>query len=388
MGMFESAARRRRAAEIQRRLAELDDWDRRYGLGGAPPGHPSARPDTAWRHHSPEGERPLRVFDPAPAVVGHRAPTRRRTGRWLLALVVVALVSGVYLFPQRVHEATQWLTAAGRSVLGVPAAEPGPQASPGSDGRPEAPEPLPPPDPHDDPVAGGADPEPQEAGSDSRPAGRGVVEKVVDHVRDAGGGWGWEPPRGERVLPPVEATTSGSFAFLQTQPGTDVPVGFSPCGPVEVEVNPAGAPWGYTDIVVSSLDRVQTASGLDLVLVGETDETWQEEPREMGSPVLISWSDPQAVPELAGDYAGLGGATYVVLPDGRKWHSGGQVVLDSTDLVTFEHHSAVLDHELAHVLGLDHVDDLGELMAPRAARTGFGPGDLAGLAALGAIPCP
>ena len=45
-------------------------------------------------------------------------------------------------------------------------------------------------------------------------------------------------------------------------------------------------------------------------------------------------------------------------------------------------------HELGHLVGLDHVDDPNELMYPRAAeRTSYGPGDLKGLALLGAIPC-
>lgn len=49
----------------------------------------------------------------------------------------------------------------------------------------------------------------------------------------------------------------------------------------------------------------------------------------------------------------------------------------------------MLDHELAHVLGLGHVDTPGELMMPvNTGQTHFGPGDLAGLARLGAIPCP
>ncbi|WP_302053554.1 hypothetical protein [Nocardioides panacis] len=37
---------------------------------------------------------------------------------------------------------------------------------------------------------------------------------------------------------------------------------------------------------------------------------------------------------------------------------------------------------------LDHVDDAGELMdAENTGRTGWGPGDLTGLAVLGAGPC-
>src|SRR5690606_17981182 len=93
---------------------------------------------------------------------------------------------------------------------------------------------------------------------------------------------GWEPPRGERVLPTVDPGTSDAYDSLQTQPGGDDPVGFSPCGPVEVVVNPEGAPDGWTELVRGSLDRVGAASGLALDLVGESDEVWSEEPRELG----------------------------------------------------------------------------------------------------------
>ena len=47
---------------------------------------------------------------------------------------------------------------------------------------------------------------------------------------------------------------------------------------------------------------------------------------------------------------------------------------------------AILVHELAHVVGLAHVDDPGELMyAENTGRTGLGPGDREGLARLGAV---
>ena len=49
---------------------------------------------------------------------------------------------------------------------------------------------------------------------------------------------------------------------------------------------------------------------------------------------------------------------------------------------------AIVDHEFGHLVGLDHVDDPGELMAEvNIGRTSYGPGDLEGLARLGAIPC-
>ncbi|GAA1186330.1 hypothetical protein GCM10009584_30560 [Ornithinimicrobium humiphilum] len=349
MGLFESAARKRRAAELARRLAELDEWDRRYGLGGAPPGHPAARPDTGWRVHSTDGLPPLRALDPVRPVP---APRRRRGGSTLVVLVV-ALVAAVIAFPTQATEVRSWATAAGRSVLGMPATE-------------------------------------SAAGGGTR-WGDGLGEVVQRWSPPPGAGLrGWEPPRGERVLPTVDPGTSDAYAYLQTQPGGDDPVGFSPCGPVEVVVNPEGAPDGWTELVRGSLDRVGAASGLALDLVGESDEVWSEEPRELGSPVLVSWSDADAVPQLAGQAAGLGGPTTVEGPDRRVWHASGQVVLDRDDLARPEQHAAVLDHELAHVLGLGHVDDIGQLMAPvnTTGRIGFGPGDLAGLARIGAIGCP
>lgn len=343
---------------MERRLAELDEWDRHYGLGGVPQ-------DTTWRYHSPEGAPPVRAFDRTPVPSVRRRPRRRR-GRWVVALMVLALVAAAYVYPEQLTVVRSWAGAAGRSVLGVPAD--------GADGASQA----------------GA----LEDGDEARQGARGLGEAVRDRIEDVVPALevlptGWTPATGERVLPPVDAGTVGAHAFIATQPDSGVPVGFSPCGVVEVAVNPDGAPQGYADLVEQSLARLTAASGLQLVLVDETDETWSVEPRRAGSPVVVGWSDPEAVPELAGTRAGMGGATVLTGRDGWSWAASGQVVLDVGDLPSYEAHAAVLDHELAHVLGLDHVDDPGELMAPvNMGRTTFGPGDLAGLAALGAIECP
>ncbi len=49
---------------------------------------------------------------------------------------------------------------------------------------------------------------------------------------------------------------------------------------------------------------------------------------------------------------------------------------------------AVILHEVGHVLGLAHVNDPNQLMYPRGSHvTDYGPGDLAGLARLGASTC-
>lgn len=338
---------------MQRRLAELDEWDRRYGLGGAPPGHPSARDTTPWRYHSPGGAPPVGALRPvrSPVRPGRR---RRRLPSVLVLLVLVGAGAVALEHPERVRGAAEQALRAGQSVLGT-------SVPPGSQ--------------QDAPVPDGE-------------VSSGLTDTLVDLVRVPAPS-GWAPASGERVLPPVQVRDTGSFAFVATQPGTDLPVGFSPCEVVQVEVNPDDAPDGHDELVAGSLERLTAASGLRLELVGETTDTWADRAREVGAPVLISWADADEVPELAGPVAGLGGALTLSGSSG-VWAAGGRVVLDvdvDVDLLP-EQRAALLDHELAHVLGLDHVDDPGELMAPtNVGVTSFGPGDLQGLARLGAIPC-
>lgn len=226
-------------------------------------------------------------------------------------------------------------------------------------------------------------------GGDQPVAWADEVGAVVQEAVPLGGPPGAEQAA-ERVLPEVAVSLPGDYQFLQTQPGSDEPVGFSPCAPVEVVVNPDGAPDDYTQVVEGSLARVSAASGVLLQLVGETDDTI-EEPRTARDPVLITWATEAEVPDLAGRTAGYGGP--LIMTDGisgRSWLASGSVVIDRADLegqgpiAT----GVVLDHELGHVMGLDHVADPQELMAAmNTGQTGFGPGDLAGLARLGAIDC-
>lgn len=196
----------------------------------------------------------------------------------------------------------------------------------------------------------------------------------------------------------------GTYAFLQTQPGSDDPVTYNPCEPLRVVLNPDGAPDGGNELVEEALDQVSEESGLVLQLVGETDERPTRErpitdPARYGGgtvPALIAWSTPEETPALGGDVAGLGGSVARTNElTGRSTYLTGSVTLDAPALATAMSHPggaervrAIILHEVGHLVGLAHVDDRRELMhAENSGRVEFGPGDLEGLALLGSGPC-
>ncbi|MEO9323238.1 hypothetical protein ABFT23_07080 [Nocardioides sp. C4-1] len=201
----------------------------------------------------------------------------------------------------------------------------------------------------------------------------------------------------QRVRPAVVTDSTGSHRFLHTQPGSGEPVGFNPCAEVRYVVNPAGAPSSWRTYVDEAVGEVEARTGLELVYDGPTDDRAFADRIDAGGrplPVLIGWADESEVDQLADAVAGIGGPTMVELGEARSYVTGS-VVLDreTTERLDRTRHGpelqvSLLMHELAHLVGLDHVDDPTELMHPEGvARTTFGPGDLEGLAALGAIGC-
>lgn len=182
------------------------------------------------------------------------------------------------------------------------------------------------------------------------------------------------------------------------------PVGFDPCRAIHYVMRRKGMPPGGQLIVTESMRRLSRATGLVLRYDGETDEA----PRsarpatnkplygDRWAPVLISWSDPNETPELAGDVAGLGGGIGVSSGGSPEVYVSGSLTLDGPQLAGMlslasgpELVRAVVLHELGHVVGLGHIDDPTQLMAPDLTPkvTDYADGDLTGLAALGRGPC-
>lgn len=205
-----------------------------------------------------------------------------------------------------------------------------------------------------------------------------------------------------RVLPAVPVTTTGPYAFLIMTP-TGAPVGFDPCRPIRYVVRPDEAPSDGDRMIAEAVATISRATGLAFVDAGYTSEEpllhrplVQARYGDGWAPVLFAWSDARASPELAGSTAGLGGSSVVPAASGpREFLAGGRVLLDAPDLTAilagpdgYARAGAVIVHEVAHVVGLDHVNDPDELMAPvMGQRTDLGPGDLAGLARVGQVAC-
>lgn len=203
---------------------------------------------------------------------------------------------------------------------------------------------------------------------------------------------------------PPASTGSAAFVLQESPKEGQRLVAYDPCRPVHYVVRPDNALPGGDVLVREAVAAVSQASGLQFVYDGPTTEAPSDDrsafqPDRYGKrwvPVLIAWSTPAETPGLAGNVAGLGGSGYVEAAGQPLVLEAGQVRLDAPDLAGIiasrpdgaAEVRAIIMHELAHVLGLDHVNDPTQLMyAENVGVRNFAAGDLAGLALLGSGPC-
>ncbi len=209
---------------------------------------------------------------------------------------------------------------------------------------------------------------------------------------------------------PIDAPSKrGPYEFVSMQPGSDAPVTYDPCRPIHYVVNHTGQPNDAENLVTDAIERISEVTGLQFVADDLTDEEivpdrQPYQPDRYGdrwAPVLIAWGTPDDTPLLAGSVAGFGGSTQYTVTDqagiSRSVYVTGEVVLDGPQIANIirldrdglDGARAVVLHELAHVVGLDHVDDPTQLMNPvsQPGVTDFAAGDLRGLRQLGLGAC-
>jgi hypothetical protein len=204
---------------------------------------------------------------------------------------------------------------------------------------------------------------------------------------------------------PDVARGVGTFKFARQQPGAaEIPITYDPCEVIHVEINDDLAPPTGDRIVRRALDEVSRATGLQFVAQGTTNRLPEKSSVRpslgvLGGdwpPVLLAWTTPAQLPDLAGDIAGVGGSQAVKDPLNEHWnYVTGTVALDAptlTDMLTHPEGErmaqAIVMHELGHLVGLGHVDDPNELMhEDNLGVVTFGPGDREGLAKLGNGQC-
>jgi hypothetical protein len=208
------------------------------------------------------------------------------------------------------------------------------------------------------------------------------------------------PPESKVPLlqPDAAPTPSSSYRFIATQPDSSAPVTYDPCRTIAVVVNARTAGPVGERLLDEALHIITKASGFAFSVEGHSAErpSLSRDPfrpdlyGDRWSPVLVAWSDPAESPQLLGSVAGSAGSTALTTGRGPTAYLTGTVILDGPQVVEIAEREGVaaargvILHELAHLVGLAHVNDSTQLMHTEGSSgvTGFGDGDRSGLAAL------
>lgn len=218
---------------------------------------------------------------------------------------------------------------------------------------------------------------------------------------------GHEEQRGPLGKPAPFAAGSTAYKFMHLRDDGN-PVTYDPCRPIHYTTRLANAPAGGAQLIKDAITAVSRATGLVFIDDGATTEApaakhVSYQPARYGdrwAPVLIAWEtnveEPRFTnPEYGTTVLGLGGSEAVSVGSIPFTYVSGQLELNGPALgrmIARDGAAAargVIEHELGHVVGLDHVNDATQLMNPSETPTvtTYAGGDLSGLAILGEGQC-
>lgn len=223
-----------------------------------------------------------------------------------------------------------------------------------------------------------------------------------------------EQSSARRLAPAVEQSQATGYEFLYYDVSGEPTGLFSPCEPIRYQVDTTYEPENARLFLDMAIMDLESATGLVFEFAGDINVDVLANPsllEEDGPVKIVFLPNPQfnQLRELQGDnnpdepLAFAGPMVLSLNVDKEQFiATGGRAVFDSSwideelsagrDGIDLRSTTTYLTfvHELAHVLGLDHVDDETELMHPiqtRANESGLGPGDMAGLAKAGQGAC-
>jgi len=206
---------------------------------------------------------------------------------------------------------------------------------------------------------------------------------------------------------PQPAPSDGSVAYLATQPGSDLPVTWSPCRPIHYVVRAADETVDGLGLLQSALAEISRDTGIRFVYDGTTEEAPSAarrlvQPERYGdrwAPVLIAWVGQRENPEMTSQILGMTRPDPVTLPGdpttSPRVFVSGQVLMNS-DLIGRVQRQlgakatrTVFLHELGHLIGLAHVGARSAVMYPsyQPRVVTFTAAEMGALHSLGSGPC-